>query len=282
MIIDTHSHVNFKAFDKDRGEVMARAKEKKTAMINVGSNFSTSQKAVELADARPNVFAAIGLHPVHLFEQIFEEEGEKIKTSAENFDFAGFELLAGRSECVAIGETGLDYYHLNSRVSVAEQKETQKNLLIDHLELANGLHLPVILHCRGSQNSPKDAYVDLIEILKKHEVKGLGVLHCFAGDWQVAKEFLDLGFYLGFTGIITYSKSLELLEVVSKMPEDKILSETDCPYLTPAPYRGQRNEPIFVEYIIEKISALRKIEYVEAAELTFQNAKRLFNLPMGD
>lgn len=278
MIVDTHTHLNFQAFDKDRGEVIKRAEKNRVAMMVVGANFKSSRKAVEIAGKNKDIFAAIGLHPTHLVEQVFEEEGSKVISRAENFEMVAFEELALNSDVKAIGECGIDYYHINPDIPLEDQKEIQKKAMNEHIRLANQQKLPLILHCRDSKSVSKAAYNDLYEIIKNSQHKVTGVLHCFSADWSIAKKFLKLGFYLGFTGVITYTKSLEIIDVVRRTPKDRILSETDCPYLTPVPFQGKRNEPIYVEYVIEKIADIRQIDYDEAAKLTSQNAKRLFNL----
>lgn len=282
MIIDTHAHINFQAFDNDRDEVIKRAMQNKVAMIVVGSNFKTSRKAVEIANQNDLIAAAIGLHPVHLIEQVFEEGGSKVYGKAEEFDFAAFEELAINTDCKAIGETGLDYYHTNADISIDKQKQFQKKVFLEHIKLADSQHLPLILHCRSSKEMPKDAYFDLLQIIEESKMKPKGVLHCFSADWEIADKFLKLGFYIGFTGVITYTDSAQLLDVVRRVPEDRILSETDCPYLTPVPFRGQRNEPIHVEYVVKKIADIRRMDYENAASFTLKNAKRLFNLEIGE
>ncbi len=282
MIVDTHCHLNFQAFDKDRDEVLERADKSGVAMIVVGANFKSSMKAVEIANQNKNVFSSIGLHPTHLIEQMFEEEGSKIRSKAEKFDFSAYEELALNTDVKAIGECGIDYYHINPDVPIEEQKDLQKKVMLEHIDLASKQNLPLILHCRDGKGFSKEAYNDLLEIIIESKKKVHGVLHCFSSDWETAEKFLDLGFYLGFTGIITYTQSLDMLDVVRRTPKDKILSETDCPYLTPIPYQGKRNEPIYVEYVIKKIADIREIDYKTAAKLTLRNAKRLFNLEIGN
>lgn len=276
-MIDTHSHLNFSAYKEDGAEVLERALAKHMLMINVGAQFSTSQRAVKMAEDQPALYAAIALHPIHLqTKEIYEElpTGEKVKivSRAEEFDYNKYKELALSSpKVVAIGETGIDYYHLEDN-DRDEQKALQKKVFIEHIKLANELNLPLIIHCR-------DAYDDLIEILQANEVKSKGVIHCFAGNKEQAKIFLELGFYLGFTGVITFKNGVEELhEIIKEMPEDRILSETDCPYLTPEPFRGKRNEPIYVEYVIKKIAMLRNWSFEKAEKITETNAKTLFNL----
>lgn len=278
MIIDTHSHINFQAFDKDRQKVIKRAADNQAAMIAVGSNYENSRDAVEIANKNKNVFAAVGLHPVHLIEQVFEEEGRRVFGQAQKFDFAAFEELALNVDCKAIGETGLDYYHLSDKIPAADQIKIQKQVFLEHLSLAASQDLPLIVHCRGSKKEPERAYFDLLELLRQAKKKPKGVIHCFSADWRIAGEFLKMDFYLGFTGVITFSESLDLLEVVERTPEKRILAETDCPWITPVPFRGKRNEPGYVEYVIEKIADIRDISYDKAAKITTKNAKRLFDI----
>jgi len=282
MIIDTHCHLNFQAFDKDRKEVLKRAEKNKVAMIVVGANFKSSMRAVEIANQNKDVFSSVGLHPTHLVEQVFEEEGSTVRSRAEKFDFSAFEELALNADVKAIGECGIDYYHINPNVPIEEQKELQKKVLHEHIELASKQNSPLILHCRDGKGFSKQAYNDLFDVIKESKKEVRGVLHCFSSDWETAEKFLDLGFYLGFTGIITYTQNLDLLDVVHRTPDDRILSETDCPYLTPVPFQGKRNEPIYVEYVIEKIADIRQIDYDVAAKLTLRNAKRLFNLEISE
>ncbi|PIR94415.1 hypothetical protein COT97_01375 [Candidatus Falkowbacteria bacterium CG10_big_fil_rev_8_21_14_0_10_39_11] len=278
MIFDTHAHVNFVDFKDDHEEVLKRAREKDVVVINVGSQISTSERAVVFAEKFPKTFAAVGLHPVHLQSFEVKEEGMSFQSRAEEFDVDAYELLAAKKQTVAIGECGLDYFHIDLNGDLEAIKEKQKQVLNQQIDLASKYELPLIFHCRGSKMNPKDAYKDLIRELKKNLPKKRGVIHCFGSDWPVAEEFLELGFYLGFTGVITFDKTGKLAEVVRNIPEAQMLSETDCPYLTPEPYRGKRNEPIYVEYVVQKIAELRNMPYEQAAEITGRNAKNLFGI----
>lgn len=278
MLIDTHAHVNFKDFLQDYQEVIKRAQEKNIVMINVGSQISTSQRAVDLAQANLKTFAAVGLHPIQLESREIVEEGSRFRSRAEDFDPAAYSLLAQKEQVVAIGECGLDYYHIEADSDIWAVKQKQMDVLHQHIRIANENNLPLILHCRGTKESPLDAYHDLLSELKKDLPKNRGVLHSFGGDYQMAKPFLELGFYLGFNGIITFDKTGKSLSVLTQMPAERILAETDCPYLTPEPYRGQRNEPSNVEFVVKKIAEIRQIGYQQAADLTTTNAKVLFNL----
>jgi len=272
MLIDTHAHVNFKDFRNDGDEVVKRALSEGIWMINVGSEKDTSRRATEYAARyEAGVFAAIGLHPIQLKAQEIEERtnGEVIKFSipAEEFSREYYENLARKEKTVAIGEIGLDYYRN------AAAKELQKEVFWEQLKLASDLNKPVMIHCR-------EAHEDLISILKQaiseknYAIRG--VIHSFSGTLAQAKEYLDMGFYLGFNGIITFARDYD--EVVKSMPFDRILIETDCPYLTPVPLRGKRNEPSYVKYVAQKVAELRGVSFEEVAEQTTKNAKKLFKI----
>jgi TatD DNase family protein len=277
MIIDTHSHVNFKDFKDDFEEVFARAKAAGVAQILVGSQISTGRRAIELAKNRDITFAAVGLHPLHLMDMEIEEEHAKFKTRGEEFDFNVYKELAEQDKVVAIGEVGLDYYHL-PEAEFENLKNKQQQVFREQIKLANEVGLPMIIHVRGNKETPDDAYEDILKIFQTEMPAKRGVLHCYTASWQLAEKFLDLGFYLGFNGIVTFDKTGRLEELLIKTPIDKILSETDCPYLTPEPFRGKRNEPAYVEYVVKKIAEVKRLDYDSAAKLTLNNAKKLFDL----
>lgn len=267
MLIDTHAHVNFLQYKKDGDEVVERSLAEGTWLINVGSEKDTSRRATEYAARyESGVFAAIGLHPLQLRAQEIEEkvDGELIKFSipAEEFNKEYYEDLARRDKVVAIGEIGLDYYRN------AAAKEIQQEVFLRQLELAKEVARPVMIHCR-------EAHKDLLEILRPEPEVG-GVIHSFSGTAEQADEYLKMGFYLGFNGIITFAREYD--EVVKSMPLDRLLLETDCPYLTPVPLRGRRNEPSYVKYVAQKIAELRNISLEEVAEATTKNAKELFKI----
>lgn len=270
MLIDTHAHLNFHEYDQDREEILKRTLANDVWLINIGANFSSSQRAVEQIEQYPvGVFAAVGLHPEHLIDQIFEVEGKKTTIRQEEFNKEKYKKLAESSnKVVAIGETGLDYYRLAGDQEKIKQK--QKEIFEQHLILASELNLPVILHCR-------EAHQDMLEILKKYQVKG--VAHSFTGSEEELREYLELGYYISYNGIITFKKKAEQLQGLVKItPLDRILLETDCPYLTPEPYRGQKNEPSYVRYVAEKVAELKNISVEEIEKITTENAKRLFDL----
>lgn len=252
MLIDTHAHLNFNAYKDDADEVIHRSLNEGMEIINVGSQYSTSQRAVEMAEKYPeNLFAAIGLHPIHVEKEEF------------NYDEYKKLALSGSRRVVAIGEIGLDY-----KPEYVLSKEKQQEVFLKQLDLAKELNLPVIFHCRL-------AHEDLIKILQQSDSSTIqGVIHCFTGSWTQAQKYLETGFYLGFNGIIF---KLDLTEVIAKTPLDKMLLETDCPYLTPEPMTG-RNEPLYVKYVAEKIAKIKNITTEEIAKITAENAKKLFRI----
>ena len=246
MIVDTHSHLNFKAFNKDREQVIKRTQKQGVACVDVGTNLETSKNVVELAEKYEGIYAAIGLHPIHADEEFDKEKYKKL-------------ALSSSKRVVAIGEIGLDNKYKN---------EKQEQVFLQQLELAKELGLPVILHCRM-------AHTDLIKILKS-QVQLSGVVHCFTGSVEEMQKYLDLGFYIGFNGVIF---KLPLDEAIKKCPLNKILVETDCPYLTPlAEGKDNRNEPIFIKHTIQKIADLKGLSFEEVAQATTQNAQKLFKL----
>jgi TatD DNase family protein len=240
-------------------------------MVNVGTQTNTSKSAVELAQKYPEgVFAAIGLHPVHAYKQELDEEESHFMTRAESFDETIYESML-TDKVVGIGECGLDYFRLPPNEDPDKIKKLQKKEFIKQLNFAQKHGLPVVIHCR-------DAYSDLIDILK-HEYKDLpGVAHSFTDTWDTAKKFLDLGFYVALNGILTFDKTGKLAEVVEQSPFDRLLLETDAPYLTPPPYRGKRNEPSYVQYVAARIAEIKKMSTEEVGKQTFENACELFNI----
>jgi len=284
MLFDSHAHLNFKAFADDLSEVIKRCQQQKMLVINVGSQLPTSKRAVDIAEQNKGFFAAVGIHPIHTGGVSLDpteagEDKEIEKMSTEQM-FAEVSGLAQNARVVAIGETGLDYYHLDS--GREKVKELQTKVFLQHIALANALNKPLILHARPFKDD--DVYHDLIDILKSQKdllpfSDKKGVIHCFVGDLEIAKQFIDLGFAVGFTGIITFkTKSKDLQRVVKELPLENILIETDSPYLSPEPFRGKRNEPMFVEQVAKKIAEIKGIKVEEVIEATAKNAKEIFKI----
>lgn len=271
MFFDTHTHVNFAAFKDDADATISRALANQTWLINVGTQTDTSASAVAMAKKYPEgVFAAVGLHPVHTYQQMLDEEESHFRSRAETFDDDVYESLL-TDKVVAVGECGLDYFRIPEGIEKESVIGRQKTEFIKQLNFARKHGLPVIIHCR-------DAYGDILDILKREYAGQPGVIHSFTDNWDTAKQFLDIGFYVALNGILTFDKSGKLAEVVENTPIDRLLTETDAPYLTPPPYRGKRNEPNYVQYVAAKIAEIKKIDPAEAGLQTFNNAVNLFNI----
>jgi TatD DNase family protein len=277
--IDIHTHVNFKAFDEDREAVIKRALDNDTWLINVGTQKDTSRDAVKLANSYPEgVYAIVGLHPIHT-EEIFHDEDEiggagGFKSRAEEFEKDTYRELLKDPKVVGIGECGLDYYHLNE-ASV----EKQKKAFIEQIELAEEVKKPLMIHCRdGAKSGTGRAFDDLLLILKSKMPAIPFVCHSFVRDAVLAKKLLKMGAYFSFNGIITFPKTDDYTEVIKIVPLDRILSETDAPYLTPVPYRGGRNEPAYAKEIVKRIAEIKNLPEAEVAEAIVGNAKRMFGI----
>ncbi|MFZ2150082.1 MAG: TatD family hydrolase [Minisyncoccia bacterium] len=274
--IDIHSHVNFSAFDADRDEVMKRALENDTLVINVGTQIDTSRKAVDMAHQYEGAFAIIGLHPIHTgasYHDVKElgEGGKEFTSRGETINKDAYRELLKDSKVLGIGECGLDYYRCDED-SVAKQKEA----FIAQIELANEVNKPLMLHIRNNpEDKTRNAYFDSLVLLKEH-AKVRGDVHFFAGNWEEAKAFLDFGFTLSFTGVVTFTHDYD--DVIKNTPMDMIMTETDSPYVTPAPHRGKRNEPSYVREVVKKIAEIKNLSEEETAEAIIANAKRVFGI----
>lgn len=267
MIFDTHAHLNFFEFDEDREELIKKCLAQGIGLINVGTNFKSSKKCIEIA--RENVFASIGLHPSNIDSEFLKskEDLKQIEGALEkDFDYDAYKVLAKSKKVIAIGECGLDYWRKPKGTTKKELfKEEQEKIFERQLDLAEELNLPVIIHCRS-------AFDDLYNILSKRKIKG--VLHCFTGTKEEVERFLSLGLYFGINGIIFKINSEE---AIKNIPLDKILLETDCPYLSP-PMFEERNNPFSLKYIIEEISKIKGVTAKEIEEITYKNTKDLFNI----
>ncbi len=255
MLIDSHVHLDDLRYDTDRENVLQRAEAAGVeTMITIGCDLATSQAAVALAGAHPQVFAAIGVHP---------HEAKEIKDGW----YEAFRSLARQPKVVAYGEIGLDYHYDHS------PREVQRERFREQICLARELNLPLIIHTREAQD-------DTVSILREEGAGDVGgVFHCFSGDAWLAKDALDMGFYLSFSGVLTFKNATMLRDVAKTVPLDRLMVETDCPYLTPVPYRGKRNEPAYVQYVAETLVEVRGNESLESlARATADNTKRLFRI----
>ncbi len=254
--IDTHTHPQLRQYNADREAVIQRALDAEVGMICVGVDLESSQQAIELAHRYENIWASVGLHP---------NDSKQYQESSIKY----YEEIINDPKVIAIGEVGLDYY----RTSELDKQKLQREILKQFLELAIAHDKPLIIHCRS-------AHDDLISILntlyKIHNTRLRGVIHSFTGTWQEAERYLDLGFSIGFNGIVTFARQYD--ETIKNIPLDKILLETDAPFLTPEPHRGQRNESSYLPFIAQKIADIKNIFADEVASQTTKNASELFSL----
>lgn len=251
--IDIHSHLNFHEFDADRESVMARLAESETGTIVVGTDYETSKWAVDIANEHANVWACIGVHPVDNPKVTFEKEK--------------FEELMSHPKVVAIGECGLDFFHSKKE----DDFERQKKMFLEHIDFALKHDKPVMIHSRS-------AYPELLDILeplkREHGNKLRGGVHFFAGTLEEAKRFWAIGFTTSFTGVITFARNYD--EVIKNAPIEMLMSETDAPFVAPAPYRGKRNEPSYVQEVVKKIAEIRGEDLETVQKALISNAFRMF------
>ncbi len=262
--IDIHCHLNCPEFDLDRAEAISRAQAKGVGMINVGTNIEDSHQAVKIAEENENtyknIWAVIGLHPTEIQKEL----------DGGHHDFENYRKLAQHPKVVAIGECGLDYFRDSFK-----NKEQQIEFFERQIALANEVKKPLMLHIRSGTDPEHNAYRDALEILKKH-AKVHGDVHFFAGSVEEAHQFIKLGFRLSFTGVITFTRDYD--EVIKSIPLNMILSETDCPFVTPVPYRGERNEPVYVIEVAHKIAEIRGEASEKVLAQLVENAVKLWKL----
>lgn len=259
---DIHSHLNLSPLSERKEEIIKTLTEKEVGTITVGVDYETSLQAVEIAKESANLFASVGFHPT--------ECGKK------EFDLEKFKELSGEEKVVAIGECGLDYFRIEA--NDVEIKNIQKEIFIKQIDLATEKNLPLILHIRPQKGS-MDAYEDVLEILERLEVEPLvlrGDVHFFVGSPAIALRFLKLGFYLSFTGVITFARDYD--EVIKLTPIDRILTETDAPFVTPVPYRGKDCEPWMVEEVVKKIAEIKDSGLEDTKKQILENTKKLFGI----
>ncbi|MBD3297760.1 MAG: YchF/TatD family DNA exonuclease [candidate division Zixibacteria bacterium] len=254
-MIETHAHLDFPQFDDDREAAIKRAADAGIhTIINIGTDWDSCDRVIELAEAHPRLFAAVGIHPHDAKIWEGDRSSERLKTLAEH------------PKVVAIGEIGLDYYRNNS------PRDKQRVAFVEQIAVAKDMNLPIVIHNR-------DAFNDIFEVLLMERAYDVGgVLHCFSEGVAEAEKSIDLGFHLSVNGILTYKKAT-MAEVGKSVRLDRLLLETDCPFLAPHPHRGKRNEPAYVAFVGDKLAELRGTPVDEIADVTDENANRLFRLP---
>lgn len=251
MIFDSHAHYDSRKFEEDREELLASMQENGIGtIVNVGATWKSVTTVMELAEQYPFIYAALGLHP----DEVGDLNEER---------FAILKAECQKEKVVAVGEIGLDYYWDN------ESHNLQKKWFIRQLELARELDLPVIIHSR-------DAAEDTMQIMKEYAQGLRGVIHCFSYSKELAEEYVKMGFYIGVGGVVTFKNGRKLKEVVEAIPLERILTETDCPYLAPEPYRGKRNCSLYIPQIVQEIANIKGVTYEEVVAQTEKNARELF------
>ena len=257
MIFDTHAHYDDEAFDEDREEVLSSLQEKGVGtVVNICASPASLKRITELTEKYSFVYGAAGIHPDHAGE-LTEEM------------FAEISRLANMEKIVAIGEIGLDYYWDTA------PHEVQRQWFLRQLDLAVEKDLPVVIHSREASQETLEI---MREAYKKSGGKLRGVIHCFSGSAEIAREYIDMGFYIGVGGVVTFKNGKKLKEVVETMPLDKLVIETDCPYLAPVPFRGKRNSSLLLPHVVEVISEIKGISREEVERITWDNAHRLYRL----
>ena len=254
MIFDTHAHYDDEQFDGDRDELLKSMPDLGVGtIVDVSATYESCEKVLTLAGKYPHVYAAIGVHP----DEVGELNEDKIQHMKE---------LCCNKKVVAVGEIGLDYYWDN------EPHEVQQKWFIRQLELAKEVNLPVIIHSR-------EASQETFDIMKEHHAGSTGgVIHCYSGSKEMAAEYLKMGYYIGIGGVVTFKNARVMKEVAAAVPLERILIETDCPYLAPTPYRGKRNSSLFLPYVIEEIAKLKGIDPKTVEETTWENAMRMYKI----
>ena len=255
MYFETHAHYDFKQYDNDREKLLSKdlPQSDVSHVLNIGTNLESTKKSIELANKYDYIYAAVGFHPLYV---------DEMKAG----DLEILEKLAKEPKVVAFGEIGLDYHY-----DTAPPKDWQKECFVKQMDLAVKLGLPVIIHCR-------DSHEDVFEMLTASGVgaKLGGVMHCYSGTPEMAVKYVEMGFHIGIGGVVTYKNARALRETVKIVPKERLLIETDCPFLPPEPHRGTRNDSQMLYYIVEKIGTILGISHKEAAKITCENAKRLF------
>lgn len=254
MYFDTHAHLDDECFKNDQEQVIERAKNAGISLIvNVGYNLISANNTVELTKKYDYIYGAVGMHPHHAID-------------ADERTLSELKLMSKEPKIVAIGEIGLDYYYDNS------PRDIQRLVFRKQIQLAKELKMPIIIHDR-------DAHQEVYDIVKEEKAEEVGgIFHCYSGSLEMAKEILKLGFYISFAGPVTFKNAHKLKEIAREIPLDRILIETDCPYLTPVPYRGKRNEPAYVLNTAKEIANIKGLSAEELAKITCDNGKRVFGI----
>lgn len=277
-IIDTHCHINISEFKDDAHDVIQTALDKGIYLIAPGTQNSTSERAVEYAHQHENVWAAVGLHPTQLFDMKAHDDEAVYYSRAEEFNYQYYKNLAHDKEVVAIGEVGLDYYHMPEGVSIEALREKQIDILLQQFALAEELALPLIIHTRNG-SSAYDCFADVLQLIDDTGYSRC-VMHSYAGSLEYARKFIERGCMISFSGVITFKNATNIHMLVRSLPLEHLMIETDSPYIAPEPHRGTRNEPANIVFIAERIAELQQVSMETVIRQTAENAKKFFNLPI--
>lgn len=255
MIFETHAHYDDQAFEEDREELLGKLSANGIGpVVNIGASIASCRDTIQLMNQYPFIYGALGIHP--------SDTGEM---NEENYQW--LKEQCGHPKCLAVGEIGLDYYWDEP------DADTQKEWFTRQLRLAKELTLPVVIHSR-------DAAQDTIEIMRQENAEKIGgVIHCFSYTWETAMIFLDMGFYIGIGGVVTFSNARKLKEAVARIPMDRIVLETDCPYLAPAPNRGKRNSSLNLPYVVKEVARIKELSEAAVEEASYRNAEMLYKMP---
>ena len=251
MIFDSHAHYDDEAFDNDRADVINKIKDAGVCKVmNCGSSLETSESTVQLTKKYDFIYGAVGIHPEY--------------ADSEIYNISKISDLLNNEKIMAVGEIGLDYHY------EGYDRDSQIKLFKEQMDIAKNMHYPVVIHDR-------DAHSDTFNVIK--EFKGVtGVLHCFSASVELEREAVKLGYYIGFTGVVTFKNARRAVDVAKDVPDDRLLVETDCPYMTPVPYRGERNDSSYLVHTIKKLAEIKNMEYEKVCSISYENASRLFNI----
>ncbi len=286
MLLDAHCHIQFPTYDSDRDAVIARAKKTQVTMVAVGTQGETSRMGIACAEANPElVWATVGFHPNHLSDAWHHDTKEQVGAKPEAFDEKIFLELAGHPRVVAIGECGLDYYRLIPDHKEIE-KDRQRKVFLAHIRIAEKTKKALMIHCRpssvktseGKALSTDDAYEDLLREFSMLNFQFPKIVHFYVGSISVTRKLIDAGFYFTFGGVITFSRDYD--EVIRMIPNERILTETDAPYVAPEPYRGKRNEPVYITETAKRLAEIKGISYHEISRQTTANAAEVFKISL--
>ncbi|MFI3236488.1 MAG: TatD family hydrolase [Lachnospiraceae bacterium] len=254
MIFDTHAHYDDSAFGEDRVTLIEEMQSKQVGMIvNIGASLASNERTLELVEQYQNIYAAFGIHP-------------NDADTLNSYHFDRIKELCNHPKCVAVGEIGLDYYYSEPA------KEIQKEWFIKQMDFAREIKKPIVIHSR-------DAAKDTLDMMVANQAKDLGgIMHCFSYSKEIAKTVVDMGFYIGVGGVVTFNNGKKLKEVVEYIPMEHIVLETDCPYLSPVPYRGKRNDSTLLHHVVQEIATIKGITTEEVEDITWRNAMQVYSM----